>query len=54
MLFILFVLLHVREAVDGVLSQRAEAFGYHPGVGVQDGGEVRFGQLLPVMERKGA
>lgn len=37
-LFILLVLLHVRQAVDSILRQRAEALGHHPRVGVQDGG----------------
>lgn len=49
-LFIFLVLLHVRQAVDSILSQWAETFGHHPWVGVQDGGQVWFGQLLPVME----
>lgn len=51
-LFILLVLLHVRQAVDGVVGQWAETFGHYSRVGVQDGGEVWFGQLLPVMERQ--
>lgn len=37
-LFILLVLLHVRQVVDSILRQRAEALGHHPRVGVQDGG----------------
>ena len=51
-LFILFVLLHVRQAVDSILSQRAETLRHYPWVWVQDGGQVGFGQLLPVMERQ--
>lgn len=46
------VLLHVRQVVDGILRQGAEAFGHHPRVGVQDGGQVGLGQLLPVVERE--
>lgn len=49
-LFILLILLHVRQAVDRILNQWAETLGHHPRVGVQDGGQVGFRQLLPVME----
>lgn len=48
--FIFLILLHVRQAVDSILSQRTETFGHHPRVGIQDCGQVWFGQLLPVME----
>lgn len=51
-LFVLLVLLHVGQAVNGILRQRAKAFSHHTGVGVQDGGQVWFSQLLPVMERQ--
>lgn len=49
-MLVLLVLLHVGQAVNGILRQRAKAFGHHPRVGVQDGGQVWFSQLLPVME----
>lgn len=48
----LLVLLHVRQPVHGVLNQWTEAFGHHPRVGVQDGGQVGLSQLLPVMQRQ--
>lgn len=51
-LFVLLILLHVGQAIDGVLSQWAETLGHHTRVGVQDGGQVGFGQLLPVVERQ--
>lgn len=49
-LFVLLVLFHVGQTVHGILRQRAETFGHDAGVGIQDGGQVWLGQLLPVME----
>lgn len=48
--FIFFILLHVRQVVHSVLSQWAKTFSHYSRVWVQDGSQVRFGQLLPVVQ----